>query len=1067
MPCIRNSLTVVFTCLLIGTASAQEPILFARTPDISPDHRQVAFSYLGDIWTVDLIGGIARPVTMHEAHDISPVFSPDGRFIAFSSNRHGSYDVFVVPVYGGKPRRLTFDSADELVNGWSPDGKSILFTSNQSIDFPPSTELYSVPVVGGRVRRITSAEGKDGVYSPGGDRIAYARGPGTWYRKGYRGSSNDDIWICKADGTSNQRITDFDGQDAYPMWAPDGQTLYYVSECCGNPANIVRRSLADKRTKPEQVTHHKDEAVRRARISGDGEYIVYECGPDLWVVSTHGGKPRVLAIEVHADDKVNTERTITFTQAATEFALSPDERHIAFVVHGEIFLMPVAGGKATRLTNSPANDHSVSWSPDGKKILFASDQDGFENLYLLEPDDPEHPELVKAHHFKYKQLTKTPEAEIAASFSPDGKRIGFIRSGKFWTMNPDGTNAKVLVDDVQVIDYEWSPDSKYVVYSRLDGHFASDLFIIPITGGEAKNITRYGTYNAGVTWSLRGKKLAFISERRRDERSLFVLSLQKPAASGAPLSSDIDWEDIHLRVEQPAPLPISEGAISPDGSKVAFRAADDLWAASTNGHQFMRLTSGGQQPQQIQWARSGDQVYFRDRVGHIRRIHAGVSPSPFSFSLAPMTMTGNDGRIPFTAKLTVRRDELFNEMFQQSWRALSEQFYDPKYHGIDWNLVRQKYEPLVKHVALREDFYSLVTLMLGELNASHLGIIGFRAPPEETTADLGLLFDPAYAGPGLKISEILKRGPADKRGLNLKAGDIILNIDGVDIKDNVDLSKELNAKVGDPIVLQITDSATLAKGLPAPKARRRVEIQGANRDQIRELMYDRWVDRNIRRVAQQSGGKIGYIHIPNMDEAGMDRFVRALYSDSFDKDALVLDVRYNSGGYTHDQILNYLGGREHTVFRPRDGGEGMVLRSFDRKWTKPLVLLINNRSYSDAEIFPSAFRTLGLGKLVGQPTGAHVIGTTAVQLIDGSFFRIPRVGVYTTSNVNMERHGVTPDFVVDQLPDQLGQGIDPQLEKAVQVVQQDVIAWKKNHNHVAMKPSDGKTPAAVPAITGK
>src|SRR5205807_442715 len=233
------------------------------------------------------------------------------------------------------------------------------------------------------------------------------------------------------------------------------------------------------------------------------QWIVYECGPDLWVVPSRGGSPRKLAIEVHADDKVNTERTFTFTQGASEFALSADERHVAFVVHGEIFLMPIAGGKATRLTDSPANDHGVTWSPDSKKIIFASDRNGYEDLYLLEPDDPERPELVKAHKFKIKQLTGTPEAEAGVSFSPDktGKLVAFIRAGKLWTMNPDGTNQKVLVNDVEVIDYEWSPDAKYICYARRDGHFASDLYIIPVGGGEARNVTRFGTFNAGVTWS--------------------------------------------------------------------------------------------------------------------------------------------------------------------------------------------------------------------------------------------------------------------------------------------------------------------------------------------------------------------------------------------------------------------------------------------------------------------------------------------------------------------------------------------------------------------------------------
>src|SRR5579885_1533598 len=279
-----TSLTLLVFALLAGRSGAQEPISLARTPDISPDGKLIAFSYKGDIWVVETIGGTARAVTSHPAHDILPVFSPDGRTLAFSSNRHGSYDIYTVPVQGGRPNRLTVDSAAEMVCGWSPDGKNILYASTRSTAFPPSYELYTVPVEGGMSRRISAAEGKEGVFSPTGDRIAYVRGPGTWYRKGYRGSSNDDIWICNADGSNNRRVTSFNGQDGSPMWSPDGRFVYYVSECLGAPANIVRQD-AEGRTQPQPITFHKEDAVRRARISGNGEWIVYECGTDIWIAS--------------------------------------------------------------------------------------------------------------------------------------------------------------------------------------------------------------------------------------------------------------------------------------------------------------------------------------------------------------------------------------------------------------------------------------------------------------------------------------------------------------------------------------------------------------------------------------------------------------------------------------------------------------------------------------------------------------------------------------------------------------------------------------------------------------
>jgi tricorn protease len=1074
----RFCYSIFFLATFAATAGAQEPIKLARTPDISPDGKLVAFSYFGDIWVADTVGGVARPVTSHRAHEINPVFSPDGKWIAFSSNRHGSYNVFIIPVESGKPRRLTFDSSNEMVTGWSPDGKSVLFTSTRTPTWPVGLDLYTVPVEGGRPHRITTTEGREGVFSPDGKYLAYVRGPGAWYRKGYRGSSNDDIWICEANGTNNRQLTAFNGQDNSPMWSADGHWIYYVSEFHGTPANVVRLlasaalgPVSERVPVPQQITFHKHDGVRKARIASSGEWIVYECGSDLYVVSTKdGAKPRKLLIEVRTDDKSNTERQETFTNNATEFTVAPDDQHVIFGVHGELFLLPVRpGAKPVRMTHSKTYNRGAQWAPDGSKAVFLSDQDGHDNVYLLEADDPEHPKFVEARRFKSLQLTHFKEAASAATFSPDGKRISFIRAGRLFTMNPDGTDQKEVVGQGTVIDYEWAPDSKWLVYARMDGSFASELYVIPATGATADqpahNVTRYATYNAGVTWSADGKYLAFLSNRRGNAEGLFVLPLQKPAAPGVPEKTpaspavEFDWDDLHLRAKSITTMPVAEAAISPDGKRIAFSAtvqgSTDLWVANTDGNRLMRMTANNQRPKQITWSKRKigatdyvDVVYYRDHGGAIKMLKLGNEAKPDNSHVAT---------IGFQVKMNVRADEEFTEMFDQSWRYLSENFYDVKFHGADWDAVRAKYRPLVQHVTMKEDLFYLLYLMMGELNASHLGINSVLSTPEEPTAHLGLLFEESYRGKGLKIAEVIKRGPADKRGLNLKPGEFVMAIDDVEIAENTDLSTLLNGKVNESISLTVA---------PAPeadaKSRRRVSVQGAELDQVRVLLYDRWVEHNARRVAEVSKGKLGYIHIPGMDEEGLDRFVRALYSDNFDKEAIVLDVRYNGGGFTHDQVLNYLGGREHTIFRQRNGGEGWVLRAYDRKWTKPVVLLINNRSYSDAEIFPNAFRSLGLGKLVGQPTGGQVIGTGGVRLIDGSLFRVPRIGVYTTKGVNMDKEGVVPDVLVEPHPDQLAKGLDPQLDRAIEVLLADVAEWKKkNPSGVAVKP-ESPVPAPVP-----
>lgn len=1047
--------------LFATTASAQEPIRFARTPDISPDGKLVAFSYLGDIWTVSAIGGVARPVTMHEAHDIYPVFSPDGKSLAFSSNRHGSYDVFVVPVVGGKPKRLTFDSAHDMVTGWTPDGKGVVFASTRSTAFPSNLECYVVPVEGGPERKLPLFEGKEAHFSPTGETIAFVRGPGLWYRRGYRGSSNDEIWLASPDGTNQRRVTTYDGQDSYPMWSPDGKKLYYVSENGSKSgcANVVWQDVGSTSTAPpHRVTTHDDDTVRRARISRDGEWIVYECGADLWVVGTGspGHAPRKLAIEVNADDKSNTERSVTFTKDASEYALSPDEEHAILCVHGELFLTRVPdGGKATRLTDSPSYNHGASFSPDGSSILFASDRSGVEDLYLLEPDDPEHPDLLKAHKFKVTRLTDTPEEESGASFSPKGDRIAFLRSGKLWVMKADGSDQKVLVDQPQVFDYDWSPDGKHMVFARMDGSFASELFIVSTDGkSPPKNVTRYATYNGDVTWSTTGGKIGFIGQRR----GLYapcVLSLQKPTASGVKSTAgEIDWDDIHLRTERAAGISAETIVISPNGQQVAFRSissGDDLWVASSNGGNLSRVTYGSQSPRSLRWSKkSSGMVYFLNGSGELHYARTGSVLGSLGGSEPP--------KVSFQAKMIVRRDEEFGEMFAQSWRGLSDFFYDAKHHDTDWTAIRAKYQALVPHVAMKEDLYALISLMLGELNASHLGISGQLPTPQELTADLGLLFDDAYSGPGLKVAEVLKRGPADKRGLGVKPGDVILAIDRVALTGRENVSRLLNNKAGEGVLLDVTDNPK------DPKAKRRVEVVAITRDRATDLMYDRWVAQNAAAVEKLSGGKVGYIHIPAMDDKGLEVFVRALYSDNFDKNAVVIDVRYNGGGFTHDQVLNYLSGKEHTFFRQRDGGEGLVLRNTDRKWTKPLVVMCNNRSYSDAEIFPHAFRALGLGKVVGQATGGFVIGTTSMRLIDGSQFRLPRTGVFTVKGVNMEKQGVIPDVAVEITPTDWAKGIDTQLAKAVEVVEGDVVAWKQTRATVAGAASvlSNLSPATAP-----
>ncbi|MGL6075382.1 MAG: S41 family peptidase [Fimbriiglobus sp.] len=1032
--------------VLIATTlplAAAEPIRFARTPDISPDGQTVAFTYAGDVWVAPSTGGVARPVTLHEAHDYFPVFSPNGTDIAFSSNRHGSYDVFVVSVMGGKPRRLTFDSGHETVTGWTPDGSGVIFSTTRSTEYPFQPECWIVSAQSGGETRLPLADAKEAYLSPLGGKMAFVSGPGNWYRRGYRGTSTDEIYISDGPTKPATRFSNFSGNDGSPMWAADGKAIYYVTEEGSKPgcANIVRRGIKDAGLKV--ITKHATDSVRRARISKNGEKIVYECGLDLWVLDTASGETKKLLIEAPADEKQNSVRNVTFTRDATSLAIAPDDSAVVLTIHGELFLTKLPmGGKCIRLTDHPALDGSVHWSPDGKKLVFLSDRTGVDDLHVLESDDPDQAELTKATKFKTRAITKTQADESAAMFSPRGDKIAFLRDGQLFTINPDGTGEKCVLETPNVVDYDWSPDGKKLVFARVDGSFASELYITTVDKPAPVNITRYATFHNEVSWSQTGGKLAFLSGRRGGVTP-HVMSLQFPTseknaglAALAISPSEVDFPGVHLRVSRPANLPADSVLIAPNGSGIVFRSQsngfEDLWFASSDGNMVNRITTGNTAPRAFAWAKkSAGLLMYLTREGELRGVRVAIPGLPPPASTEPQ-------RIGFTAKMQIDDSQEFAQMLSQARRLIGNQFYDKTHHGIDWWKTSEKYTKAVDEVRRKEDLYALIYLMLGELNSSHVGISGRLPTAEELTGDLGFSYAESQPRAGVRIARITPFGPLDRPGTFNWTNAVITSIDGTELTATSNLSQLLNGKIGETVVLQVQSAPTVGDaGEKLPGKTRRFEVVPVSREKSAQLKYDAWVQDNAKAVEKASEGKLGYLHIPSMDEDGVEAFMRSLYSENLEKEGLVIDIRNNGGGYTHDQILGYLTGPPHSVYRTRMGTQGNVFRQYDRKFTKPSVLLINNRSYSDAEILASAYREMKLGKIVGQATGGQVIGTTTVRLVDGSSFQVPRTGIFRTSGENMEKVGVKPDVVRELAPGEL-RNRDPQLDAALEALRQEL-----------------------------
>ncbi|MCS7266187.1 MAG: S41 family peptidase [Armatimonadetes bacterium] len=1030
---------------LVAKAQELEPAKFLRHPSLSPDGSKIAFSYLGDIWIAPSEGGMATRLTVHPAHDIRPKFSPDGKWIAFNSNREGNYDIYLMPVVGGKPKRLTFHSADDILSDWSPDGKWIVFSSARDHRF---SQIYLIEVETGYVRRLTNDETNlhSPAFSPDGSYIVFCRGGTSWWRKGYKGSANSEIWKLpiKIEGESisvgkPERLTYYEGNDWFPTVAPDG-TLYFVSDRDGI-LNLWRMKLnrtretgkrtqdkeqKEKEGKVEKVTNHSDRVLYTS-ISRDGRFIVYEHDFSIWLLNTKIGEPKRLTIYAPSDEHQNRLQRLTLTSQATEFALSPDGKQIAFVVRGEIFVVNAEkGGDAKRITDHPYRDFDIDWSPDNRKLAFISERDGNREVYI-----------VDVQTLELKRLTSTPDfAESNPKWSPTGNYVAFVR-GPFgkqlcWVDVNTGEE-KVVVEGPLIGEYAWSPDSRWICFNRRDNsNNVTDLYIVAWNGGEPVNVTRMPYWNGSIVWTRDGKNIVFRSRQTDDNTEIFVLPLERQKEKldeddeGRKTGDErkgkegekklpevkIDFTDIHKRIRRLTTTVFDEGSfvVTPDSRTVIFVASPvdqpEIWSIPLEGGSLTRLASGFS-ASQFQFSPDGNRLYFLSTGGIIR------------YLARPANTVGS---VNFTARMTVDRVVELQHMFDEGWRLLKEQFYDEKMHGVDWELMRQKYRPIIEHVALKEDFYSLVSMMLGELNASHLGI-GGQTISGPSTAYLGVWFDPEHKGPGVKISQVFKNSPADKEESKLNVGDFILAIDGVDVSNNEQIWETLADKAGRVVVLTVNDK-------PTKEGAKTVKIKPIERGQWLDLVYDEWVERCKRLVDEWSKGRIGYIHIRAMSQSELRKFEREFYAEVVGKkDALIIDVRFNGGGRIHDELLSILKRRLYAFEQYR--GAPPFTQPF-QVWQKPTIVLINEFSASDAEIFPKAFRDLGLGKLVGVATYGGVIGTFNVTLIDGTTsFRVPVTGWRTLDGVNLENYGVKPDILVEHSPEDNSNGIDRQLEVAV------------------------------------
>jgi tricorn protease len=1052
---------LTFLCLSFCSflwAHSQEDLLL-RHPAINNNGSLIAFSYQGDIWTVPATGGRPSRLTIHEAYESNPVFSPDGKSIVFSGSRYGNNDIFTIPVDGGMPKRLTWHSASDNVSDWLGDGTIVFTTIREFRQIERDPEMYSISSKGGTEKRMTDVLGFEPVTSPNGRFIAFVRGGSNpVFREDYKGSSDREIWIMDTKTKTYNKLPLFPTNDVMPHWSGNN-TLYFLSSNSGT-YNLYKIAIDENGKaggQPQQVTNYKDEAIRHYGISADGSTIVFEKDMNLYLLKTSGGNAEKIKIQMNADDRFDPTEAKTMTNGANEYALSPNGKLMAYTLRGEVFIKEADKEKSRSInvSNHPYRDMNPVWLNDSA-LIFISDRNGGNfNLFMVRSVDTNEVSLFRTMKPGIVQITDTKEDETGPVVSGDGKKIAFIRGrGKLIVADISGNgvlkNEKALTDGWNTPSgVAWSPDNKWLAYSQSDLYANFDIFIQPAdNSSKPVNVTMHPRSERNPVWSPDGSKLGFISSRNNLSDDVWFVWLKKedwekvnedwqdassPDAATAKTTKTgakpikIDFDGISERTVQVTSFPGNEGdfVISKDGQTFYYTASTstargrDLYSIKWDGKELKELTKGGANPAGLTMDNDGKYIYFSRQGGLFARIDAKTSMQE---------------SLPYIAKLKIDYPTEREQIFEEAWRTIRDYFYDPKMHGYDWNALHDKYKPRAVAASTSNDFRDMFNLMLGEINSSHMGFVA--ADRTETQRDItGLLgVEMVPVKDGMKVVRVIPNTPADKTGSRLFEGDVITSVNGEKINEEENFYALLAGTVNEKVLLSVKGSNGVA---------REVIIRPAGSES--NALYKEWVENRRKLVDKYSNGRLGYIHIQAMDMPSFEETEREFAAAGYGKDGLIIDVRYNGGGSTTDYLMTVLNYKQHAYTIPRGASEDLEKdklkfrgyypvgeRLVYAAWLKPSIAICNEGSYSNAEIFSHAYKQLGIGKLVGVPTNGSVISTGARSLIDGSTVRLPGRGWFVKATDKNEELGpAVPDILVENAIDYTAKGEDAQLKAAV------------------------------------
>lgn len=1059
-------LAALFSFYLQAKAENNSP-LWLRHCAISPDGKQIAFCYKGDIFTVPVQGGKATQITSNEAYDTNPVWSPDGTQIAFSSDRKGSMDIYVVSSQGGTPKRITTASSTETPLAFR-DAKHILYSANvrpstQSIQFPSAifSQVYEINTDSIRPRMVTSLPMENISISKDGNKWLFQdkKGYEDPMRKHEVSSVTRDVWqYTPADGNYT-KLTTFKGEDRNPVWTTDGTSFYYLSEEKGS-FNVFKRGIKD--TSATQITHFDKHPVRY--LSASSGMLCFSYNGEIYTMK-EGAQPEKVNISITADEPVQDVIKQIRTGGATDMAVSPNGKEVAFIVRGDVYVTSMDYKTTKQITDTPEQERNIEFSPDGRSLVYSSERNGLWQVYQSSIAEKDEKLFTYATKLEEENLTNSDKISFQPSYSPDGKEVAFLedrttirvvnlKSKKVRTVM-DGKYEYSYSDGDQ--SYSWSPDSKWILsgYIGVGGWNNSDIALIKADGsGEIHNLTQSGYSDSGARWVLDGKAMIWQSDRagyrshgswgaESDEYIMFFdkeaydkfrmskedLALLKESDKDKkeekkdddkdkkdkkePKIKDLkfDLDNVQDRVVRLTvnSSNLGDAVLSKDGNKLyyitSFEGGGELWVHDLKENSTKALMKNiGYGSMEL--SKDGNTLYLFTG-GQMRK----------------MTLSNNQlTSINFEAFFNYRPNQERSYIFDHVWRQVQDKFYDPKIHGVDWKGYYEAYRRFLPYINNNYDFAEMLSELLGELNASHTGARYYASGASLPVASLGVFYDETYDGDGLKIKEIIKKSPlAIQDQEEVKPGYIIQQIDGVVITKTTDVNSLLEGKAGRNVRLTIANK----KGNKPFD----MNIKPISSGQEANLLYNRWVERNRSIVDSLSNGKLGYIHIQAMNSESF----RTLYSDLLgryrNKEAVIIDTRHNGGGWLHDDVVTLLGAKEYARYMPR----GKYIGSDPyNKWTKPSCMLICEDNYSNAHGTPWLYKELKIGKLIGAPVPGTMTAVWWERQIDPSIvFGVPQVGCMDMRGHYLENQELEPDILIYNDPKDVQQGKDAQLEGAV------------------------------------